>query len=62
MDSILYKEKLDRIYRILWIFVFISFQMKEIKVNPLRGISLRRNLALSIVDICEAPIYNGPWE
>ena len=41
MDSILYKEKLDRIYRILWIFVFISFQMKEIKVNPLRGMFLR---------------------
>jgi hypothetical protein len=41
MDSFLYKVKVDRIYRILWIFVFISFLMKEIKVNPLRGTSFR---------------------
>ena len=31
---------LDRIYRINWIFVFISFLMKEIKVNPLCGITI----------------------
>jgi len=38
MDSILFKAILDRIYRIFWVFNFISFLMKEIKANLLRGI------------------------
>ena len=56
MDSILYKTNLDRIYRILRTLIFISFQMKEINFNPLRGMSLKKNLARYLFVLPSNPI------